>query len=217
MPWATSNCCTSDGILIDNDWENSNAISSNKNVTPVSDEMITSVVHLTETDVASNSSEDHLVERTQDYIKSLISEALNVPESELDVDRDLKEYGLDSILVVKINNVLSKSFDGLDSSLLFEYNCISKLVNHFMSERLVELKALLDIHHSSTENATIDFEVREQCANYLKRIISKVLNVEHSDIDDDCSLFEYGLDSILVVKSIMIWQKISESLAIPRF
>ncbi|ASB52640.1 MULTISPECIES: non-ribosomal peptide synthetase [Bacillus amyloliquefaciens group] len=190
----------SDGILIDNDWENSNAISSNKNVTPVSDEMITSVVHLTETDVASNSSEDHLVERTQDYIKSLISEALNVPESELDVDRDLKEYGLDSILVVKINNVLSKSFDGLDSSLLFEYNCISKLVNHFMSERLVELKALLDIHHSSTENATIDFEVREQCANYLKRIISKVLNVEHSDIDDDCSLFEYGLDSILVVK-----------------
>ncbi|MFK4467822.1 amino acid adenylation domain-containing protein [Bacillus sp. RC252] len=191
----------SDGILIDSDLKNSIVIPSNKDVTSDSnDVMITSVVHSSLAGVSLNSNEDQFIERTQNYLKSLISEALNVPESELDVDRDLEEYGLDSILVVKINNVLAKSFDGLDSSLLFEYNCISKLENYFISERFIELQALLDNHCSSNENGAIELEVRERCVNYLKQIISKALKVECSDIDDDCSLFEYGLDSILVVK-----------------
>ncbi|AYK07546.1 non-ribosomal peptide synthetase [Brevibacillus laterosporus] len=146
------------------------------------------------------SNKNLLIEMTQTYLIRLISEALNVPESELDVDTDLEEYGLDSILVVKINNELANRFNNLDSSLLFEYKCISALTNYLISERFEELQVLMGNSGSLGEGTDSESELRKRCANYLKSIIGKTLKVEIADIDEYRSLFDYGLDSILVVK-----------------
>ncbi|WP_139488133.1 non-ribosomal peptide synthetase [Brevibacillus dissolubilis] len=174
--------------------------------------------------VSSNRSKVKLTESAHTYLKKIISEALKVPESELEVDRNLDEYGLDSILVVKINNALAEWFDGLDSSLLFEQKCISALVDYLLSERPAELQAMAGISEISTdatvaeaavitevatmtedtivakEQIVSESELRKACANYLKVIIGKALKVDTAELDDDRSLFEYGLDSILVIK-----------------
>lgn len=147
-----------------------------------------------------SSDKELLVESTRTYLKNLIFEALKVPESELDVDTDLEEYGLDPILVVKINNMLADGFHDLDSSLLFEHKCISELADYLISERLVELQALMGSHQILVEGIDLESKLRERFTDYLKAIISKTLKVDCVDIDNDRSLFDYGLDSILVVK-----------------
>src|SRR5262249_25516700 len=61
-----------------------------------------------------------LREKTIAYFKNQVRQSLKLTSQEIDTDKDLNEYGLDSILVVGMNNVLAKDFDDLSSTLFFE-------------------------------------------------------------------------------------------------
>ena len=77
------------------------------------------------------------------HLAQLLCQALGVKPSELEDKRDLSSYGLDSILVLDINNRLNKTFTDVPQTLFFEYNRLSDLVDYFLDAYGKEIDKLM--------------------------------------------------------------------------
>ncbi len=86
--------------------------------------------------------EENLKEKMIFYLKQVISNTLKMDPERMDINVSLSKYGLDSIVVLEINNRLEKYFDELSKTLFFEYSTINELANYFIKshkEALVKL------------------------------------------------------------------------------
>jgi acyl transferase domain-containing protein/enoyl-CoA hydratase/carnithine racemase/acyl carrier protein len=73
-----------------------------------------------------------LRERATAAFKKIVGATLKLPLPQIDSRAELEEYGIDSILVVKMVNKLNGIFAGVTSTLFFEYRTIEALVDHFL-------------------------------------------------------------------------------------
>ncbi|EPH43453.1 non-ribosomal peptide synthetase [Streptomyces aurantiacus] len=83
-----------------------------------------------------------LAERAVAYVTGLVAETLKLAPGQLDADADLFDLGLDSILVVQLNNALGRDFEDLSSTLFFDRRTVREVADHFMAtcpERLAEV------------------------------------------------------------------------------
>lgn len=67
------------------------------------------------------------------YLRNVFSEVLKVEEEDIKNNLTFENYGIDSLISVEIQKRLSERFNGLSSTLLFEYNTIEKLADHLDS------------------------------------------------------------------------------------
>ena len=70
--------------------------------------------------------------RVTDYLKRLIGETLKIQPAEMETDKDLFGYGLDSIIALDVNNRLERDFPRLSKTLFFEYATIRELAGYFV-------------------------------------------------------------------------------------
>jgi polyketide synthase PksJ len=84
-----------------------------------------------------------LVARTEAWLKQLVSGILRTPVAKLDVDAPLERYGIDSIIVVKLNNELERHFGALSKTLFFEYQTLAAVAGYFMAHHGAELTRIL--------------------------------------------------------------------------
>lgn len=99
---------------------------------------------------------DSLEERFEDYLKSVVADALKMSESQLDSTTSFEDYGVDSIIVVRLTNALRESIGEVSSTLLFEVSNLRELAEHFLNnqaDRVVEL-----VGDSLIESQTNDVE-----------------------------------------------------------
>ncbi|MFF0825423.1 SDR family NAD(P)-dependent oxidoreductase [Brevibacillus sp. NPDC003359] len=89
--------------------------------------------------------EDTLREKSIAYFKQLVGETLKIPFDQIDSSAALEEYGIDSIMIVQMTNVLRKKLHAVSTTLFFEYQTIDALVEHFMTTQTDELLALVGI------------------------------------------------------------------------
>ena len=94
---------------------------------------------------AGEISPDLLREKSTAYFKKMIGETLKIPYHKIDAAEPLETYGIDSILVVQLNNVLRKVFDNISSTIFFEYQTIDALVEYFIQTRKESLSKLLGL------------------------------------------------------------------------
>ena len=73
-----------------------------------------------------------LAEKTQDYLRREFSELLQLPAHKIDPQAPLENYGIDSILAMKLTNKLEKTFGSLSKTLFFEYQTIAGLAGYFL-------------------------------------------------------------------------------------
>jgi polyketide synthase PksN len=71
--------------------------------------------------------------KTEALIKNLVAHTLRLGLGEIENERPLSDYGMDSILVVQVADALSKIIEGVSSTLLFEYPSVSALSDHFVN------------------------------------------------------------------------------------
>jgi len=76
---------------------------------------------------ARNADTDSLVEKTEDYLRKQFSDVLKVPSHKIDPLAPLENYGIDSVVAMKLTNQLEKTFGSLSKTLFFEYQTIAKL------------------------------------------------------------------------------------------
>jgi polyketide synthase PksN len=84
-----------------------------------------------------------LKEKTITYLKKLLSGVINLSPDRINADTALEEYGIDSIMVMKMTTELEKVFGVLPKTLFFEYQHISELSTYFLSSHAGKLMSLL--------------------------------------------------------------------------
>uniref|UniRef100_UPI001FD83EAF acyl carrier protein n=1 Tax=Paenibacillus maysiensis TaxID=1155954 RepID=UPI001FD83EAF len=87
-------------------------------------------------------SADPLQERAIAYLKEQVSTVLKWPVSRLDADAPLEQYGIDSMLVMKLTNQLEKTFGSLPKTLFFEYQNLRDLAGYFLDSHRAQLVRL---------------------------------------------------------------------------
>ena len=93
--------------------------------------------------VAPEIETESLAEKTQDYLRKQLSELLKLPSQKIDSRAALEQYGIDSILAIKLTNQLEKTFGSLPKTLFFEYQTICELAEYFIARHSAQLTVLL--------------------------------------------------------------------------
>ncbi|WP_188068929.1 SDR family NAD(P)-dependent oxidoreductase [Brevibacillus brevis] len=125
------------------------------------------------------STEDMLREKSTAYFKQLVGETLKIPFDQIDSSAALEEYGIDSIMIVQMTNVLRKKLKQISTTLFFEYQTIDALVEHFMTTQTDELLALVGMDEQEpvqkqiTNAAAFAMPTREQAGSTFRKAKSR--------------------------------------------
>ncbi|HXH38510.1 MAG TPA: SDR family NAD(P)-dependent oxidoreductase, partial [Thermoanaerobaculia bacterium] len=85
---------------------------------------------------------ERLTEKTQEYLRRQFSGVLKLPAHEINPRAALENYGIDSILAMKLTSQLEKTFGSLSRTLFFEYQTIRELTEYFITQHAAQLTAL---------------------------------------------------------------------------
>ncbi|WP_439515180.1 SDR family NAD(P)-dependent oxidoreductase [Oceanibaculum nanhaiense] len=80
--------------------------------------------------VATTSSDTALRDRVTDRLRQIFAEASGLPADGIDPSRPLEEYGIDSLMVTRLNAALEAPFGALPKTLLFEHRTLAALAAH---------------------------------------------------------------------------------------
>ncbi len=70
------------------------------------------------------------IDSAVNYLRTLLADATSMPEDRINPDRPLEQYGIDSILVTKMNAVLEQRFPGLPKTLFFEHQTLREAAGY---------------------------------------------------------------------------------------
>ncbi len=101
--------------------------------------------------VSTYSNEGSLRERSISYFQNLLAETLRMKAHQVEPQKPLSEYGLDSILVGQLTDRLRKDFTDISSTLFFEVQNIDGLVDYFMEYKKENLLAITSSLNPNTE------------------------------------------------------------------
>ncbi|MGD0098084.1 MAG: SDR family NAD(P)-dependent oxidoreductase [Terracidiphilus sp.] len=83
-----------------------------------------------------------LQEKTQDFLRRQLSGLLKLPSHKIDPQAVLENYGIDSVLAIKMTNHLEKTFGSLSKTMFFEYQTLRELTGYFLAHYPKQLTAL---------------------------------------------------------------------------
>ncbi|HVI47999.1 MAG TPA: beta-ketoacyl synthase N-terminal-like domain-containing protein, partial [Chitinophaga sp.] len=76
------------------------------------------------------------------YLRGLLSKELKLAEDKLESDLPLGQYGIDSVLITRLNGQLEETFGRLPKTLFFEYQTLKELVEYFTTSHNEKLLTL---------------------------------------------------------------------------
>ncbi|HEX8619469.1 MAG TPA: SDR family NAD(P)-dependent oxidoreductase, partial [Thermoanaerobaculia bacterium] len=89
-----------------------------------------------------------LEEKTLEHLRKEFATLLKLPSHKVDPHAALENYGIDSVLAMKLTNHLEKTFGSLPKTLFFEYQSIQQLAGYFLARHATRLNALLGTSHN---------------------------------------------------------------------
>ncbi|MFE0729509.1 amino acid adenylation domain-containing protein [Streptomyces antibioticus] len=84
-----------------------------------------------------------LTDKAVAYVTGLVAETLKLDPERFDADADLFDLGLDSILVVRLNNTLGRDFEDLSSTLFFDHSTVRDVAAYFTRTHAARLAEVL--------------------------------------------------------------------------
>ncbi|HEX6101022.1 MAG TPA: SDR family NAD(P)-dependent oxidoreductase [Thermoanaerobaculia bacterium] len=84
-----------------------------------------------------------LGEQTREWLRRQLAGVLKLPAHKIDPHVALEQYGIDSILAMKLTSQLEKSFGTLPKTLFFEYQTIGALAEYFAGHHAAQVASLL--------------------------------------------------------------------------
>lgn len=82
---------------------------------------------------ADTTPSQRLTERTADALRHLFARVSGVPAARIELDTPLEEYGIDSLMITRLNKELGASFGSLSGTLLFEHRTLGALARHLVA------------------------------------------------------------------------------------
>ncbi len=111
---------------------------------------------------------DHQVqEEIIAYFKKLLSSVIKLPTDQIKPHVPMEEYGIDSVMVMKMTGKLEKVFGTLSKTLFFEYQTIQELAQHFREEHYPQLAAVLGLEaKGSGSNSGTGYCSANECSRF---------------------------------------------------
>lgn len=78
------------------------------------------------------------------YLKELVAQVSGYTLAEIDEHQEFEDFGIDSLMILDLNERLGADFPGLDRTIFFEYNRISRLAEYLLTERAADVERLND-------------------------------------------------------------------------
>ncbi|WP_313918320.1 SDR family NAD(P)-dependent oxidoreductase [Tahibacter sp.] len=86
--------------------------------------------------------DDGFFEQALAVFVQLLADALKMPPSQIDPHEAMEAYGIDSILIVHMTQILERHLDQVSSTLFFEHKTLHALVRHFIDTQPDSVRAL---------------------------------------------------------------------------
>ncbi|WP_181899167.1 SDR family NAD(P)-dependent oxidoreductase [Lachnotalea glycerini] len=137
---------------------------------------------------------------------TMLGELLGVDQSEIGDKTDLREFGLDSITLNEFTEMMNQKLNiDINSTLLFEYPTMKEISEYLLAEYKERIEAycaplkhekLMQIVEEVPTVAVKQEESENDLIELLSTMLSTLLGVDESDIDEKTDIREWGLDSI---------------------
>ncbi|HXH40941.1 MAG TPA: SDR family NAD(P)-dependent oxidoreductase, partial [Thermoanaerobaculia bacterium] len=85
---------------------------------------------------------ESLAKNTRDFLRRQFASLLKLSANQIDPEAALEQYGIDSILAMKLTSQLEQTFGLLSKTLFFEYQTIAALTEYFIEAHSARLAAL---------------------------------------------------------------------------
>jgi len=144
--------------------------------------------HLEQAVVAAGMDAESLAEKTQEYLRRQFSGLLKMPWHRIDPQAALENYGIDSILALKLTNQLEQTFGPLSKTLLFEYQTIRELTEYFSAHYSTQLTALFATTTNRAGNGAAPSWATVQTKPISSRRFSRLLSVAPSRMRESVAI-----------------------------
>lgn len=106
-----------------------------------------------------------MLNKTEAYLKTIIAETLKLPASGIDRKKAFEHYGVDSLMIIALNQRLEKEFSDLPKTLFFEHANLTALTAYFvehyaesLAERFGEVIQQIDAPDTQEDFPPLAFE-----------------------------------------------------------
>lgn len=96
-----------------------------------------------------------LSEKTEAFLKQVIAQVIQSSPDKLDSDVNLRDYGIDSIMIHHFNAAMEKYFESLSKTLLFECRTIHEAADYMITYYEPELSDLLQVSPGTEAAASL--------------------------------------------------------------
>ncbi|RYE27914.1 MAG: KR domain-containing protein, partial [Sphingobacteriales bacterium] len=89
-----------------------------------------------------------LLEKTEEYLKVLISEEIKLAPERIDSEERFESFGIDSIMIGRFNVSLERDLGALPKTLFYEYETIEELAKYLTQDAEQALIIFFNLEHS---------------------------------------------------------------------
>lgn len=147
------------------------------------------------------SKNENKLEEIKQQIIDIMRQLLHIEKSELNINENLKELGVDSINAAEIVYEMNRVFGtNLDTTVIYDYVTIAALSDYIYSLQSNRFKQngerVYEKDVTCKEESPIKKDTMEIIKNEIVEIVGKVLHIEPEKIDINMSFNDLGIDSI---------------------
>ncbi|WP_410511159.1 SDR family NAD(P)-dependent oxidoreductase [Paenibacillus sp. BR2-3] len=117
-----------------------------------------------------------LLDRTQAYLVNLLAKTMGISKDRIGHASPLDSFGLDSIMILELNEALQRDFEGLPNTLFYEYNTVQSLAGYFMEQYREQLVRQFKLAQSHKLEVTAQEENVQRADSYELRSSGTPLN-----------------------------------------
>jgi polyketide synthase PksN len=155
-----------------------------------------------------------------EYLKQLVADVTKVPEAQINIDEALERYGIDSVMIMAMNERLRARFGAdIPQTLFFEYQNIADLAEYFTEsypeffaatavvsvvqtpiQNLTQNPIQVHAEHAPAEIVELDdAHARSAAIEFLLTSLAQITKLAASEIDSEQALEKYGVDSVMIM------------------
>lgn len=91
------------------------------------------------------------LQQVEDFLKALLSGPVGLPAAQIESDVFFESYGINSVMIIDLNNRLADIFGNLSKTLFFEYRNVQELAQYFAANHAAALQQELAAGASTRE------------------------------------------------------------------
>lgn len=137
--------------------------------------------------------------KTELYLKRIIAETIKITPNSIDVNHSFEHYGIDSLMIIQLNERLEKEFSNVPKTLFFEYQNLSSLTDYFVEHHHNSLHHLFSDDvitsplNSDASQSRLDKYQETQTAYSISTPSIKSKDIEHRSEEPIAIIGIHGL------------------------